>query len=91
MIARGRIVASGTPDELRAQTGHQNLEDAFVALAGLEHGAGEPSRAAMTLARWIRQMLVVFRKEVKDAFRDRRALYIAADRRAFGPILHRRS
>ena len=35
VIARGRIVASGTPDELRAQTGHENLEDAFVALAGL--------------------------------------------------------
>jgi sodium transport system ATP-binding protein len=35
VIARGTIVASGTPDELRAQTGHQNLEDAFVALVGL--------------------------------------------------------
>ncbi len=38
VIARGRIVAAGTPDELRAQTGHQNIEDAFVALAGLDHG-----------------------------------------------------
>ncbi|MGQ0737200.1 MAG: ABC transporter ATP-binding protein [Acidobacteriota bacterium] len=38
VIARGRIVASGTPDELRAQTGQQNLEDAFVALVGLDHG-----------------------------------------------------
>jgi sodium transport system ATP-binding protein len=36
VIARGRIVASGTPDDLRRQTGHQNLEDAFVALSGLE-------------------------------------------------------
>jgi len=36
VIARGQIVASGTPDDLRAQTGHQNLEDAFVALSGLE-------------------------------------------------------
>jgi sodium transport system ATP-binding protein len=36
VIARGRIVASGAPDALREQTGHQNLEDAFVALAGLE-------------------------------------------------------
>jgi sodium transport system ATP-binding protein len=41
VIARGRIVASGTPDHLRAQTGHQNLEDAFVALAGLEREAVE--------------------------------------------------
>ena len=40
VIARGRIVASGTPDELREQTGYQNLEDAFVALAGLEQPAG---------------------------------------------------
>jgi sodium transport system ATP-binding protein len=38
VIARGRIVASGTPDELREQTGHRNLEDAFVALVGLEQG-----------------------------------------------------
>ena len=36
VIARGRIVASGTPDDLRALTGHQNLEDAFVALSGIE-------------------------------------------------------
>jgi sodium transport system ATP-binding protein len=36
VIARGRVVARGTPDELRAQTGHDNLEDAFVALAGIE-------------------------------------------------------
>ena len=34
VIAAGRIVARGTPDELRAQTGHDNLEDAFVALTG---------------------------------------------------------
>jgi sodium transport system ATP-binding protein len=36
VIARGRVVARGTPDELRKQTGHDNLEDAFVALAGVE-------------------------------------------------------
>jgi sodium transport system ATP-binding protein len=35
VIAHGKVVASGTPDELRAQTGHSSLEDAFVALAGL--------------------------------------------------------
>jgi sodium transport system ATP-binding protein len=39
VIARGRVVASGSPDELRAKTGRQNLEDAFVALVGLEQGA----------------------------------------------------
>jgi len=36
VIARGKIVAAGSPDDLREQTGHQNLEDAFVALSGLE-------------------------------------------------------
>jgi sodium transport system ATP-binding protein len=36
VIARGRIVASGSPDDLRRQTGRDNLEDAFVALSGLE-------------------------------------------------------
>jgi sodium transport system ATP-binding protein len=41
VIARGRVVAHGTPDELRQHTGHQNLEDAFVALAGLDRGAHE--------------------------------------------------
>ena len=39
VIARGRVVASGSPDELRRKTGHQNLEDAFVALVGLDQGA----------------------------------------------------
>jgi sodium transport system ATP-binding protein len=41
VIARGRIVASGTPDALREQTGHESLEDAFVALAGLEREVAE--------------------------------------------------
>jgi sodium transport system ATP-binding protein len=36
VIAHGRVVARGTPDELRKKTGHDNLEDAFVALAGVE-------------------------------------------------------
>ena len=38
VIASGRVVAHGTPDELRQHTGFENLEDAFVSLAGLEHG-----------------------------------------------------
>jgi sodium transport system ATP-binding protein len=36
VIAQGTVVAEGTPDDLRAQTGRADLEDAFVALAGLE-------------------------------------------------------
>jgi sodium transport system ATP-binding protein len=43
VIARGGVAALGTPDELRRQTGHQNLEDAFVALAGLDED-GDPDR-----------------------------------------------
>ena len=38
VMARGRVVAQGTPDELRARTGASNLEDAFVALIGSEEG-----------------------------------------------------
>ncbi len=38
VIAKGTVVAQGTPDELRAQTGEQNLEDAFVRVIGSEEG-----------------------------------------------------
>jgi len=38
IIAQGRVVASGTADELRAQTGEANLEDAFVKAIGSEEG-----------------------------------------------------
>ena len=38
VIAQGRVVAQGTPDELRAATGQDNLEDAFVQLIGSEEG-----------------------------------------------------
>ncbi|GAA3913001.1 ATP-binding cassette domain-containing protein [Luteimonas lutimaris] len=38
VIAHGRVAAQGTPDELRAQAGHDNLEDAFVTLIGTDEG-----------------------------------------------------
>jgi sodium transport system ATP-binding protein len=38
VVAGGRVVAQGTPDELRARTGRPNLEDAFVAAIGSEEG-----------------------------------------------------
>jgi sodium transport system ATP-binding protein len=38
VVAGGKVVAHGTPDELRAKAGYDSLEDAFVALAG----SGEP-------------------------------------------------
>jgi sodium transport system ATP-binding protein len=39
IIAKGRVVAHGTPDELRIQTGQPDLEEAFVQLSGLEREA----------------------------------------------------
>jgi sodium transport system ATP-binding protein len=36
IISGGRIVAEGPPDQLREQTGLASLEDAFVALTGLD-------------------------------------------------------
>jgi sodium transport system ATP-binding protein len=48
VIAKGGVAAVGTPDELRRQTGHQNLEDAFVTLSGLDQDAdpyGPPAGA----------------------------------------------
>jgi sodium transport system ATP-binding protein len=38
VIAQGKVMAQGTPDELRAQTGEHNLEDAFVKAIGSEEG-----------------------------------------------------
>ena len=38
VIAQGRVMAAGTPDELRALTGAANLEDAFVKVIGTEEG-----------------------------------------------------
>jgi sodium transport system ATP-binding protein len=38
VIAHGRVVADGTPDELRAATGCASLEDAFVKVIGSEEG-----------------------------------------------------
>jgi sodium transport system ATP-binding protein len=38
VIAHGKVMANGTPDEIRAQTGEANLEDAFVKVIGSEEG-----------------------------------------------------
>ena len=38
VIAHGTVVAEGTPDDLRRQTGRESLEDAFVAAIGSEEG-----------------------------------------------------
>jgi sodium transport system ATP-binding protein len=36
VIAHGRVVAEGTPDYLRTLTGKSDLEEAFIALVGME-------------------------------------------------------
>jgi len=38
VIARGKLRVSATPDELRARTGCDNLEDAFVSALGTDEG-----------------------------------------------------
>lgn len=38
VIAQGKVVASGTPDQIREQTGRENLEDAFVDVIGSDEG-----------------------------------------------------
>jgi sodium transport system ATP-binding protein len=38
IISKGVVSATGSPDELRNQTGRDNLEDAFVAAIGSEEG-----------------------------------------------------
>lgn len=38
VVARGRVVAEGSPDELRARTGKESLEEAFVTVIGSEQG-----------------------------------------------------
>jgi sodium transport system ATP-binding protein len=40
VIARGRVVAAGSPEELQRATGQATLEDAFVAAIGSDEGLG---------------------------------------------------
>lgn len=38
VVARGRVVAEGSPDELRTRTGKESLEEAFVSVIGTDQG-----------------------------------------------------
>jgi len=38
IIAKGKVAAQGTPDALRASSGEDNLEDAFITAIGSEEG-----------------------------------------------------
>ena len=65
IVARGRTVAHGTAQSIRAEAGTESLEDAFVKLA-YEADWHRPMSATST----------VFRKELTDALRDRRTWLI---------------
>jgi len=41
IVARGRVVAEGSPDEIRRRTGQTSLEEAFVQLIGSAQGLAE--------------------------------------------------
>ena len=45
LVADGRVVARGTPDELRERAGHEDLEDVFLELTGLSSSKREHARA----------------------------------------------
>lgn len=42
VVAQGTVVADGSPTALRHQAGREDLEEAFVVLAGLEHDGEAP-------------------------------------------------
>jgi ABC-type sugar transport system ATPase subunit len=88
VVARGRTVASGTIHELLAQTGQIDFEEAFVRLAfgpadgllaprdgprGDAYFASACPPTALTGPN-VRAILIVLRKELVDALRDRRTL-----------------
>jgi sodium transport system ATP-binding protein len=47
IIAHGKVVASGSPDELRERAGIADLEEVFVRLAGIETGGSEGGEKAL--------------------------------------------
>ena len=38
IIAQGRVVAAGSPDDIRRDTGHEDMEEAFVSVIGSSEG-----------------------------------------------------
>ena len=78
VIAHGRVVAQGTPAELRDRAGTESLEEAFVRLVGAA-GAGR----SREVSRPMRAIWRVFLKEFRENLRDRRTLISAL---IFGPL-----
>jgi ABC-2 type transport system ATP-binding protein len=54
VIAHGRIVAEGSPEALRQETGGRTLQDAFV--AAIVHGIREAEAAPVDRMRMMRQV-----------------------------------
>ncbi len=92
VIARGRVVAEGSPAELLSTTGHASLEDAFVHLVGIEGPVEQEQTRALRRARGrcgVRlrtPLFAVLIKELVDHLRDRRSLMSALMFPIFGPI-----
>ena len=52
IIDHGRIVAQGSPAELKQQTGTDSLEEAFLALTGIVDPRREGRRGRSDARRW---------------------------------------
>ena len=74
IVARGRTVSHGTAQQIRAEAGTESLEDAFVKLA--YESSGRAAGARMHCDGRHAATTYVFRKELKDALRDRRTWLI---------------
>ena len=82
VIAPGRVVAQGTPDELRRA-------DRPSESRGCVRRARRPRRGVTSErdADPLRQTLIVCRKELRDSLRDRRALWSILFSVVIGPVL----
>ena len=82
VIAHGRVVARGTPDDLR--TAHRPRQPRRRLRGARQHRAGS---ARVTVGRSLRQIVIVVRKEIKDSLRDRRALWSIVFSVSIGPVI----
>ena len=82
VIARGQVVARGTPDELRRQTGQRQPGRCVRGARRRRADLG-----GCMVSRALHQTLIVMRKELKDSLRDRRALFSIAFSIVIGPVL----
>ena len=75
IIQSGKLLAEGSLAELRERYGEQDLEEIFVKIvAPLLHQRRRPTDMSL------RNVGIVYRKELREALRDRRTLISTADR-----------